>query len=93
MVECQAIKPGGACYDESIRAQASFAMNSYYQTKGRNDNNCDFSGTAVITTVDPSTLKFPLSFLIFFFSLVEQMYISESQTPVQRRKRIQVSIH
>ncbi|XP_004308857.1 PREDICTED: glucan endo-1,3-beta-glucosidase-like [Fragaria vesca subsp. vesca] len=54
MVECQAIKPGGACYDESIRAQASFAMNSYYQTKGRNDNNCDFSGTAVITTVDPS---------------------------------------
>ncbi|XP_062000607.1 PLASMODESMATA CALLOSE-BINDING PROTEIN 1-like [Rosa rugosa] len=54
MIECQAIQPGGACYDESVRSRASFAMNSYYQTKGRNDYNCDFSGTGLITTVDPS---------------------------------------
>ncbi|PRQ59160.1 putative X8 domain-containing protein [Rosa chinensis] len=53
-VDCSPIQPGGACYDADIRARASYAMNSYYQLKGRRDFNCDFSGTGLITISDPS---------------------------------------
>ncbi|KAL0321961.1 UNVERIFIED_CONTAM: Glucan endo-1,3-beta-glucosidase [Sesamum calycinum] len=55
-IDCKPIQPGGACFTpETVRSHASFAMNSYYQAKGRNDFNCDFSGTGVITSTDPST--------------------------------------
>lgn len=54
-VDCGPIQPGGACFDEDVRARASYAMNSYYQVKGGNDFNCDFSGTGLITITDPST--------------------------------------
>lgn len=53
--DCKPIQAGGACFDpNSVRAHAQFIMNSYYQTNGRNAFNCDFSGTGVITTNDPS---------------------------------------
>ncbi|KAK4385437.1 Glucan endo-1,3-beta-glucosidase [Sesamum angolense] len=56
VIDCKPIQAGGACFTPStVRSHASFAMNSYYQTKGRKDFNCDFSGTAVITSTDPST--------------------------------------
>ncbi|KAI3458707.1 hypothetical protein Pfo_015370 [Paulownia fortunei] len=55
-IDCQPIQPGGACFSPStVRAHASFAMNSFYHTKGPNDFNCDFSGTGVLTSIDPST--------------------------------------
>ncbi|KAK4431190.1 Glucan endo-1,3-beta-glucosidase [Sesamum alatum] len=54
-IDCKPIQPGGACFTpNTVRSHASFAMNSYYQTQGRNDFNCDFSGTGSITTIDPS---------------------------------------
>ncbi|KAL0303692.1 UNVERIFIED_CONTAM: Major pollen allergen Ole e 10 [Sesamum radiatum] len=55
-IDCKPIQPGGACFaPETVRSHAAFAMNSYYQAKGRNDFNCDFSGTGLITLTDPST--------------------------------------
>ncbi|KAK4480271.1 hypothetical protein RD792_013338 [Penstemon davidsonii] len=55
-VDCQPIQPGGACFvPNSIWDHASFAMNAFYQTKGRNDFNCDFAGTGEVTFSDPST--------------------------------------
>ncbi|KAL8539035.1 hypothetical protein ACS0TY_000869 [Phlomoides rotata] len=55
-VDCQPIQPGGACFTpSSVRSHASFAMNAYYRAKGPNDFNCDFSGTGVVTSTDPST--------------------------------------
>ncbi|KAL8463109.1 hypothetical protein ACS0TY_033943 [Phlomoides rotata] len=54
-LDCTPIQPGGACYDpDNRRSHAAFAMNAYYQTEGRHDFNCDFSGSGVITTTDPS---------------------------------------
>ncbi|KAG6601002.1 Glucan endo-1,3-beta-glucosidase, partial [Cucurbita argyrosperma subsp. sororia] len=54
-IDCRPIQAGGACFlPNDIRSHASYAMNSYYQTSGRNDFNCDFSHTGVITTVNPS---------------------------------------
>ncbi|XP_057979784.1 glucan endo-1,3-beta-glucosidase-like [Malania oleifera] len=55
-VDCKPVQAGGACFNpNSVRAHASYLMNSYYQTSGRHDYNCDFSHTAVLTTIDPST--------------------------------------
>ncbi|KAL2227559.1 UNVERIFIED_CONTAM: Glucan endo-1,3-beta-glucosidase [Sesamum indicum] len=54
-IDCKPIQAGGACFTPStVRSHASFAMNSYYQTKGRSDFNCDFSGTGFLTSNDPS---------------------------------------
>ncbi|KDP44958.1 hypothetical protein JCGZ_01458 [Jatropha curcas] len=54
-VDCKPIQAGGACFDpNNVRSHASFVMNSFYQTHGRNDFNCDFSKTGEVTTSDPS---------------------------------------
>lgn len=61
-VDCSPIQAGGTCFDpNNVRAHAAFVMNSFYQREGRHDFNCDFSGSAVITTTDPSMLLFPYS--------------------------------
>lgn len=53
--DCKPIQSGGACFNpNNVRAHASYIMNTFYQTNGRNDFNCDFSKTGVITTADPS---------------------------------------
>ncbi|XP_021749579.1 glucan endo-1,3-beta-glucosidase-like [Chenopodium quinoa] len=60
-VDCKPIQPGGACYNpNNVRAHATYAMNTFYQTKGRQPYQCDFSQTAVISNQNPSygTCKF-----------------------------------
>ncbi|EPS59666.1 hypothetical protein M569_15139, partial [Genlisea aurea] len=52
--DCSSIQPGAACfYPDDLQAHASVAFNGYYQ---RNPvlTSCDFGGTAVVTTVNPS---------------------------------------
>ncbi|XWS74972.1 hypothetical protein CRYUN_Cryun01aG0044600 [Craigia yunnanensis] len=52
---CSPIQPGGPCAEPATaRSRATFAMNSYYQSHGQVDSACDFSGTAQITTINPS---------------------------------------
>ncbi|XP_016508561.1 glucan endo-1,3-beta-glucosidase [Nicotiana tabacum] len=60
-VDCTPIQAGGPCFNpNTIRSHAAFAMNSYYQREGRNAFNCDFAGTGVVASTDPSygTCKF-----------------------------------
>lgn len=60
-IDCTPIQAGGPCFNpNTIRSHAAFAMNSYYQKEGRNNFNCDFAGTGVIASSDPSygTCKF-----------------------------------
>lgn len=55
-VDCKPIQSGGPCFDpNTVRSHASYAMNAYYQTFGRNDYNCDFNRTGFLTSSDPST--------------------------------------
>lgn len=54
-VDCKPIQSGGGCFDpNNVQSHASFVMNAYYQANGRNDNACDFKGTGMVTSSDPS---------------------------------------
>ncbi|KAK4483125.1 hypothetical protein RD792_010305 [Penstemon davidsonii] len=54
-VDCKPIQGGGPCYEpDNVRSHASYAMNAYYQAHGRNDFDCDFSNTGVVSSSDPS---------------------------------------
>ncbi|KAK1410315.1 hypothetical protein QVD17_36850 [Tagetes erecta] len=54
-IDCSPTQPGGPCFQpNTVRAHASFLMNSYYQAKGRHDLDCDFAHTGIIASTDPS---------------------------------------
>ncbi|CAN6898083.1 unnamed protein product [Brassica oleracea] len=53
--DCKPIQTGGSCFNpSSVRSQASFVMNAYFQRNGRTDGSCNFSGTGVIVGNNPS---------------------------------------
>ena len=57
--DCSAIQQGGSCFSpDTVRDHASYAFNSYYQ-KNPVQTSCDFAGTAVLTTANPSKLSTP----------------------------------
>ncbi|XP_016501710.1 uncharacterized protein LOC107820017 [Nicotiana tabacum] len=52
---CDAIQPNGACYQPAtLLSHASYAFNSYWQKKKQGGGTCDFGGTAMLVTADPS---------------------------------------
>ena len=67
--DCSAIQPSGSCYNPStIRDHASFAFNAYYQ-KNPVPNSCNFAGTAVITSTNPSKLC-----LLFHYAILTMLH-------------------
>ncbi|KAI3847667.1 hypothetical protein MKX03_008845 [Papaver bracteatum] len=55
VVDCSLLQPGRSCYDpNSIPAHASYAFNLYYQLNNRMKGTCDFNGTAMVTSTNPS---------------------------------------
>nr|DAD35031.1 TPA_asm: hypothetical protein HUJ06_005671 [Nelumbo nucifera] len=54
--DCTPILQNGACYQpNTVKAHCSYAVNSYFQRKNQGQGTCDFSGTSMVTTTDPST--------------------------------------
>ncbi|URE45822.1 hypothetical protein MUK42_25040 [Musa troglodytarum] len=65
--DCRPIQQGGACYQpEDIQSHASFAFNDYFLRNGLAASACDFSGTAALTSLNPSqgSCVFPSRLLI-----------------------------
>lgn len=60
--DCTALGYGSSCSHLTLQGNASYAFNMYYQLKDQNEWDCDFSGLAVITNVDPSDsrCRFPV---------------------------------
>lgn len=53
--DCIPIHQNGVCWNpNTVRAHCSYAANGYFQRKGQAQGACDFSGTATLTTTDPS---------------------------------------
>lgn len=54
-VECKAIQPRGICYyPNTLLDHASYVMNSFYLSQGRNDDACSFGNTGYLIYTDPS---------------------------------------
>lgn len=60
--DCTALGYGSSCNHLSAKGNASYAFNMYYQFKGQNSWDCDFSGLATLTDEDPSddVCRFPV---------------------------------
>ncbi|XP_027156926.1 pollen-specific leucine-rich repeat extensin-like protein 4 isoform X2 [Coffea eugenioides] len=53
--DCEPIKRNGLCYlPDTVIAHASYAFNSYWQKTKLAGGTCDFGGTAMLVSVDPS---------------------------------------
>ncbi|XP_042460372.1 PLASMODESMATA CALLOSE-BINDING PROTEIN 5-like [Zingiber officinale] len=53
--DCRPIQQGGACFDpDDIQSHASYSFNDYYLRNGLSASACNFSGTAALTSLNPS---------------------------------------
>ncbi|KAL2906830.1 PLASMODESMATA CALLOSE-BINDING PROTEIN 3 [Bienertia sinuspersici] len=53
--DCGSVRPNGPCFvPNSLVAHASYAFNSYWQRTKIAGGTCDFGGTAMLITEDPS---------------------------------------
>ncbi|OWM89175.1 hypothetical protein CDL15_Pgr010461 [Punica granatum] len=55
--DCAPIQPGAPCFEpNTIAAHASYAMNALYQHSEKKPTDCDFGGSAMLTSSDPRRL-------------------------------------
>ncbi|KAG9141407.1 hypothetical protein Leryth_001846 [Lithospermum erythrorhizon] len=53
--DCDQIKSSGPCFQpDTVLAHASYAFNSYWQRTKTAGGTCEFGGSAILVTVDPS---------------------------------------
>ncbi|KAL9238779.1 hypothetical protein vseg_013156 [Gypsophila vaccaria] len=53
--DCNPIQDGGPCFQpNTVRAHASYAMNTYYHINGQHESDCYFDGSGLVTNSNPS---------------------------------------
>ncbi|KAI3695217.1 hypothetical protein L1987_78209 [Smallanthus sonchifolius] len=53
--DCEALQPNGDCFQpDTLFAHASYAFNSYWQRTKAAGGTCEFGGSAMLVTFDPS---------------------------------------
>ncbi|KAL4554513.1 hypothetical protein LXL04_039344 [Taraxacum kok-saghyz] len=53
--DCESLQPNGECFKpDTLFAHASYAFNSYWQRTKVAGGTCEFGGSAMLVTVDPS---------------------------------------
>ncbi|CAK7345118.1 unnamed protein product [Dovyalis caffra] len=56
--DCKSIQPNGSCFQpNTLVSHASYAFNSYWQKTKNGGGTCDFGGTAMLVTIDPSKFQ------------------------------------
>jgi DNA-directed RNA polymerase II subunit RPB1 len=71
--DCDSLKADGPCFKpDTMTAHASYAFNSYWQRAKATGATCDFGGTAMLITKDPSKLA-TIMFLLHCFTLILQV--------------------
>jgi hypothetical protein len=57
--ECKQIQPNGHCFQpNTLVAHASYAFNSCWQKTKVRGGTCDFGGSAMLVTIDPSKYEY-----------------------------------
>ncbi|CAG7873776.1 unnamed protein product [Brassica rapa] len=73
--DCSGIQQGGPCYDPAdIVKTASYVFNSYYLKNGPEDEACNFSNSAAVTSLNPS--KASTFFLLYHQNLCYSKRVS-----------------
>lgn len=58
--DCDSLQPNQPCFQpNTLFAHASYAFNSYWQRTKAAGGTCEFGGTAILVTVDPSEFNLP----------------------------------
>ena len=74
--DCGPIQQGGPCYDPTdLIGMASYAFNDYCLKHGMTDETCNFSKTAALTSLDPSTLSLSLLSVNLLLGLLSELCI------------------
>ena len=56
--DCTSIQPNGPCFQpNTLLSHASYAFNSYWQRTKVAGGTCEFGGTAILVTIDPSKFE------------------------------------
>lgn len=74
--DCKSIQQNGSCFQpNTLVSHASYAFNSYWQISKARGGTCDFGGTAMLVTIDPSNPSIEFKF-IFLYSSVKLIILS-----------------
>ncbi|KAM7512783.1 hypothetical protein LguiB_011658 [Lonicera macranthoides] len=72
--DCTALGYGSSCNPLSVRGNASYAFNMYYQLQSQSSWACDFSGLAMLTDEDPSDERCQFPVMIAYGSSLVMMH-------------------
>ncbi|KAG2243999.1 hypothetical protein Bca52824_094134 [Brassica carinata] len=89
--DCSGIQQGGPCYDPSdIVKTASYVFNNYYLKNSPEDEACNFSNSAAVTSLNPSqgTCKLPSSKIVSNGNIVDATTSTQESSDLSRARRI-----